>query len=64
MAKYYPHPFKLCTNVDIKLHDVLTSQGRKIHFRRTLSGVTLQQWKEILRVIRNLKLTHNTEMGK
>lgn len=39
-----------------KINDKLAIQN----FRRTLSGVTLQKWKEILCVIRNLTLTHNT----
>lgn len=37
-----------------KINDKLAIQN----FRRTLSGVTLQKWKEILCVIRNLTLTH------
>ena len=53
----YPHVFALCTNPSLCVQEVLASKGAVVRFRRSLHGILLAEWHEILAIIHSYTLT-------
>lgn len=51
LAVTYPYLYELCSNRNILLKDMISSQGLAVKFPRFLTGVNRFEWEEVLHII-------------
>lgn len=61
LACAYFHLYQLCTNPNVSLQKVLRAQGHNIDFKRSLHGVLLSEWQELIKIITLQKRQNTTD---
>lgn len=57
----YPHVFALCTNPSLSVQEVIASKGAVVRFRRSLHGILLADWHEIIAIKHSYTLTSDPD---
>lgn len=57
----FPQLYNICQTLQVSVQDVVFSQGACVSFRRSLTGILLQEWLQIPHLISSMAFTHGTD---
>ena len=61
LATRFYHLYQLCTNKEVLLAEVITSQGTIVQFRRILVGTDQAEWTQILSIVSSTHLPNSLD---
>lgn len=59
LSAAFSHLYKICTNPNVLLSDVIHSQGACVQFRRSFTRVDQCEWGHLLHIISTISFTHS-----